>query len=356
MYVLNPEITITKGNSRVLLTSESWNYFINLPLEYGQLLFDLNRITDSDDYLKFINFLIKEDIIIKIDSHLNIKIEPTSPPLPHLSVIKVITYDWNLETMNLFISDLNSINYILDLVELRLFDCRNSRFALPLLNKIKNSTYDITLIMSKKVALYLSTLDFTEIRNISRVLIINCDNGKEDIGLILPATTRVVLSTEKDTFIDSGKVHEKYMISNREFINLSRSHNNFLHGKIHIDFDGTLRNSPSMRESFGNIKDTKLSEVIDKPGFKEYWDINKDQIDVCRDCEFRYVCTDNRAYLEDPEDIYSKPLKCGYNPYTGEWSEWSDNPLKKKAIEYYGMQDLVNSKKADGTGDVPSKE
>ncbi|NIG32274.1 grasp-with-spasm system SPASM domain peptide maturase, partial [Enterobacter sp. Ap-916] len=33
----------------------------------------------------------------------------------------------------------------------------------------------------------------------------------------------------------------------------------------------------------------------------------------------------------------SKPLKCGYNPYTGEWEEWSINPLKQKAIKYYGM-------------------
>ena len=45
--------------------------------------------------------------------------------------------------------------------------------------------------------------------------------------------------------------------------------------------------------------------------------------------------------LEDPEDIYSAPLKCGYDPYTGEWEEWSTNPLKQKTIQFYGMEDLV---------------
>jgi len=25
----------------------------------------------------------------------------------------------------------------------------------------------------------------------------------------------------------------------------------------------------------------------------------------------------------------------------GEWSEWSTNPIKQKAIEYYGMQEMV---------------
>jgi len=32
------------------------------------------------------------------------------------------------------------------------------------------------------------------------------------------------------------------------------------------------------------------------------------------------ILSDKRAYLTEPENIYSKPLKCGYNPYTGEWA------------------------------------
>ena len=100
-----------------------------------------------------------------------------------------------------------------------------------------------------------------------------------------------------------------------------------------------------MKESFGNIKDTTLKEALNKKGFKKLWNINKDKIKVCQDCEFRYICTDCRAYIENPEDIYSKPLKCGYNPYTAEWEEWSTNPLKQKAIEYYEMEDLVVKEK-----------
>ena len=90
-----------------------------------------------------------------------------------------------------------------------------------------------------------------------------------------------------------------------------------------------------MKESYGNIKDTTLEEVLNKKGFKKLWTIHKDKIKVCQDCEFRHICTDCRAYREDPEDIYSKPLKCGYSPYTNEWEEWSTNPLKQKAIKHY---------------------
>jgi len=121
----------------------------------------------------------------------------------------------------------------------------------------------------------------------------------------------------------------------------SKHQNSCLNRKISIDTEGNIKNCPSMKKSYGNIKDTTLQEALDHPDFKKLWNINKDKIHVCKDCEFRYICTDCRAYIENPEDIYSKPLKCGYNPYTGEWSEWSTNPLKQKAIEHYGMQDLV---------------
>ena len=84
-----------------------------------------------------------------------------------------------------------------------------------------------------------------------------------------------------------------------------------------------------------------LSKPWQYPDFKKYWFINKDQIAVCKDCEFRYICTDCRAYIENPEDMYSKPLKCAYNPYTSEWEEWSTNPLKQKAIEHYGMKEMI---------------
>lgn len=117
----------------------------------------------------------------------------------------------------------------------------------------------------------------------------------------------------------------------------SLHHNTCLNRKIAIDTEGNIKNCPSMKESFGNIRDTTLEEAVNKPGFKKYWNIKKDEISKCKDCEFRYICTDCRAYLENPEDIYSAPLKCGYNPYTCEWDVWNANPLKQKAIEYYEL-------------------
>ncbi len=119
------------------------------------------------------------------------------------------------------------------------------------------------------------------------------------------------------------------------------NHNSCLFAKMSIDENGDIKNCPSMNYSYGNIRNVKLENVLNEPNFKTLWGITKDKINVCKDCEFRYVCTDCRAYLEDPSNIFSKPLKCGYNPYTAEWSEWSTNPLKQKAIKFYGMEELV---------------
>lgn len=133
---------------------------------------------------------------------------------------------------------------------------------------------------------------------------------------------------------------------NLEIISESMHYNSCLNCKLSIDRSGNIKNCPSMEQSFGNIADTPLEAGLRHPDFKRYWNLTKDDIEGCRDCEFRYVCTDCRAYTEkthtDEAGLdWSKPLKCGYDPYTGEWKEWSTHPLKQKAIQYYGMEKYI---------------
>ncbi|WP_374465700.1 grasp-with-spasm system SPASM domain peptide maturase [Chryseobacterium sp.] len=132
-----------------------------------------------------------------------------------------------------------------------------------------------------------------------------------------------------------GKVELKYFNTNISKVLEAVNHNSCLYKKMGIDKNGNLKNCPLMNESFGNINSQSLEETVNQPGFKKYWNLTKDYIETCKDCEFRYVCTDCRAYTENTEknkkdlDI-SKPLKCGYNPYTGVWEDWSKNPLKQE--------------------------
>lgn len=116
-----------------------------------------------------------------------------------------------------------------------------------------------------------------------------------------------------------GVVSTDYFCIEMKHFTESQHHNTCLNRKICIDAEGNIKNCPAMAKSYGNIKNTTLEEAINKPGFKDLWYICKDQIDVCKDCEFRYICTDCRCFIKDPDNIYSQPAKCTYNPYICLW-------------------------------------
>ncbi|PIF46211.1 SPASM domain peptide maturase of grasp-with-spasm system [Chryseobacterium sp. 52] len=161
--------------------------------------------------------------------------------------------------------------------------------------------------------------------------------GNYGIGYIIQTDTKI------NSEIHCGVVHSSLFSINIPVYTESLAHNTCLHRKVGIDSKGNIKNCPSMKENFGNIKNSSLKNAVDHPEFQKYWNITKDEIIKCKECEFRHVCTDCRAYIDDPENIFSAPLKCGYNPYTCEWEEWSNNPLKEKAIHQYRMPDLVKS-------------
>ena len=170
-------------------------------------------------------------------------------------------------------------------------------------------------------------------------------NAKKTRKIIINESEKkqvVYLDKNTQSNLCCGIVNQNLFANTSLHIRESFHYNSCLNRKISIDAEGNIRNCPSMQESFGNIKDTSLAEAIEKPNFKKFWSINKDKIHVCKDCEFRHVCTDCRAYIENPGDIFSKPLKCGYNPYTSEWTEWSTNPLKQKVIDFYDMRKILD--------------
>lgn len=126
----------------------------------------------------------------------------------------------------------------------------------------------------------------------------------------------------KDKVLSSdhcGIVNPFYFNVDIKLFSEAQSHNTCLNRKVSIDRHGNIKNCPSMIKHFGNIKNTSLGSSISNKDFKHYWNINKDQINVCSDCEFRYICTDCRAFVKG--DTYSKPSKCNYDPYNSEWKQ-----------------------------------
>jgi SPASM domain peptide maturase of grasp-with-spasm system len=99
--------------------------------------------------------------------------------------------------------------------------------------------------------------------------------------------------------------------------------NTCLNKKVSIDKEGNIKNCPSMKHHFGHHSVTSILDIVqNSTDFRMPWSINKDQVEVCRDCQFRYICTDCRAYLDN---TYAKPAKCTYDPYTNTWAGATGN-------------------------------
>lgn len=128
-----------------------------------------------------------------------------------------------------------------------------------------------------------------------------------------------LISTEMTDQNHCGAISSYYFSINVKTFSEAQAHNTCLNQKISINTRGEIMNCPTMEKSYGNINDVRLESVLEDADYLSYWGINKDQIDVCRDCEFRYICTDCRAFLGDSR--YGKPEKCDYDPYADEYNE-----------------------------------
>ncbi len=128
----------------------------------------------------------------------------------------------------------------------------------------------------------------------------------------------VYLTQVVDSESHCGAIHPGYFTINVQSFTEGRQFNSCLNKKISVDQYGMIKNCPSMKNSYGKAGVTDFAEALKKTKFKEKWTIHKDQISVCKACEFRYICIDCRAYT-DGGGTFDKPLKCNYNPYTAQW-------------------------------------
>ena len=134
-----------------------------------------------------------------------------------------------------------------------------------------------------------------------------------------PYDTTCIFTTQPITPHECGQVSKELFAVTTEHFTEARTFNSCLNRKLSVDASGLIRQCPSMPESFGYAAEVALLPVLNNHEFTEVWSLTKDHIDVCRDCEYRYVCTDCRAHLADPHKPTSKPARCQYDPYTATW-------------------------------------
>jgi len=345
---------LTKGTNRTIILDGQRNNFVAIPETMNVVLEEFKKKKSINEVIQFFGDDNKQTIFEYIEFLIDYEFAILVDEEEFDNFIEIDTsFEMPAIITNCIIENPKSKDESFEktIKELIAFNCQNIQIVFYELN-------EISLLI--EIVNYLNNFDFRSIDLIipfargTLKYILEKHTEKIKITNVLVHSTPIEILKEDfknfsvnfienkiTNFTSCGVVSQKYFTVNKLKVLESINHNSCLHKKLAIDKDGNVKNCPAMGENFGNIKDTSLHEAVNKSGFKKYWNITKDQIEVCKDCEFRHICTDCRAFVENPEDQYSKPLKCGYSPYTNVWEEWSTNPLKEKAIQYYGMQQLV---------------
>ncbi len=142
------------------------------------------------------------------------------------------------------------------------------------------------------------------------------------------------LSPSFKQFKEFGLVNKANFYADKSFINLSITGNNCLKGKITISENGDVLPCIFSREIIlGNALQEPLTSIVSYEKVQNIWNSSKDNVQVCQDCEYRYVCSDCRAlsFTFVPEVLRKRNKtfaylhapypRCTYNPYTGIWGE-----------------------------------
>lgn len=347
---------ITKGHGRSLVIDSQRGKFDLIPNDMVDFIHNsklytirtLFKIYGADNkevvesYLSFIldneyGFLANATIR---DQFPEIEVKWQHPSKITNSIIDIDSFDKTKEIYMTTVSQLNSL--MCEALQIRAYISLNASQLIYLAEAVKHTCIEHLEIYVK----YSEDLSLKELiklalnhQKISNIIVHSAP--KEDEYEVIKNLssiyhTQQVLTDETCC----GLVEKQYFNAIKEHYMEAHFYNSCLNRKIAIDANGNIKNCPSMVTSYGNAKDTNLKSVLQNEDFTTVWNLKKDFVLTCQDCEFRYVCTDCRAYVEDPENQYSKPLKCGYDPYTNEWSDWKENSIKQHAIEHYQLSSV----------------
>jgi Predicted Fe-S oxidoreductases len=290
--------------------------FRNKNLGWIKEYFNENPILDG-----YYEYLLKEELGVFVDSlnsFPNIDLTYRSPSSITNAVIEVSDdSDFNFSDIFMQLSEMNC-----ESLELRFLSAINLSDLSKILEEVSLSTFRSIVLgipYSRDYttdSISLNVLD--KYLRVNRVHVYGCENSEVVRDQFNEPV--IVFSKQKSLIAEScGKVSPDYFSPCLEMVCESMSYNTCLHKKVCITSDGKIRNCPAMSVWFGDTKTDSLKSAVDNDEFKKIWSVKKDDIEVCKDCEMRYVCHDCRAFITNPENIFSKPLKCSYNPYEAKW-------------------------------------
>ncbi|MGY3791543.1 SPASM domain-containing protein [Aquimarina sp. 433] len=144
------------------------------------------------------------------------------------------------------------------------------------------------------------------------VLVIHSSEENRNIKISEKSDKKIAFSKKKIT-PDTKEVYDKDLFVVSYFMYYeSRHYNSGLNRKICIDTDGSIKNYLSHDKIFGNIKNEAIQDILNLTKFKEKFTITNDQIEKCKDCQFRYMCLSNSDIFQK-NNKYFKEHYCDFD-------------------------------------------
>lgn len=331
--VLFSECIPVKGYMRSVFYDLSRIDFIFLPNELTDILikyqgFKKSEIISNNKEQKevleqYFSYLNEHDFIFFCDKDEVLLFPPIS-----------LVWDFPAQISNIFIED-----YLFDKLVCEVPSFLNTKDIVLNINKTINLN---------KLRCFLDSLSYSKVKSIDIYVNERLNSEiKQTATIILSEYSRIrtlIFYNSNENYCVNGNngfsnlIVKKENIFNRKFsvqkdyfnINItlfteSQAHHTYFNRKLYIGPNGEIKNAPECEEEFGHIQDLEspeqLKEIVQTPAFQKYWYVHKEICDVCKDCEFRHMCVDNRLPYQRSENEWYHKIECNYNPYIAKWKD-----------------------------------
>jgi len=317
---------LTKGAKRSIVVDSQRNFFYFIPNDLFDLIMTYQGVRikeilnsfEADDQkvvIEYFKFLYEKELIFLTNENLPFKPINMNLDFPHKLANAVIDFR---DRLNFDLLSALELLQNLDTPDIQFRIYKNGHYFLSaIVEALKDLTFEHVDIMMN----FENDKSYDEVclllkkhPNITSISIYNYSAKRR------PNNPKMVHFAEQLTGAEMcGVVGTRYFNTNLYHYLESIKHNTCLNGKIAIDENGLVKQCPSMKQDYGVYSYDNLMKALKDKRYQKYATISKDQILVCKDCEFRNICSDCRAIITDEDNIYSKPLKCNYDPYTTQW-------------------------------------
>lgn len=274
---------------------------------------------EKNEILEFLETLFKQDYLIEADEELIHSLNVEIPDKTEDSIINDCIIELSQHSkwdVNSFLEEINRLG--VKFLEIRFLDFSSFLKLFELIQySLDNHSVEYLHIL---VPFNVNLIEFIKNINFSRLGLLTVYNSDDKFEIDKNSFDIVFSSQENINSEQCGCINPEYFTFNLANYKSYLKTNSCLSFKLSIDQYGELKNCPSQKTSYGGIKNQNIERIIKNEEFRKDWHITKNLILICSDCEFRWMCSDCRVFIQDESNRYSKPSKCGYNPYINKWN------------------------------------